>query len=36
MTGYRSYRVTDDYSGYDGMGISEGIIHVLCWAYARN
>ena len=36
LTGYRGYLQTDDYSGYDRIGISEGIVHVLCWAHARR
>lgn len=36
LKNYRGYLQTDDYSGYDGIGVSEGIVHVLCWAHARR
>jgi len=36
LDGYQGYLQTDDYSGYNGIGQSPGIVQVLCWAHARR
>jgi transposase len=36
FAGYQGYLQTDDYAGYNAVGIQHGIIHLGCWAHARR
>ncbi|MHC4215302.1 MAG: IS66 family transposase [Planctomycetota bacterium] len=36
LNDYQGYIQTDGYSGYDALGLKEGIVHLGCWAHVRR
>jgi len=36
LAGYQGYLQTDDYAGYNAVGIQHGITQLGCWAHARR
>ena len=36
LAGWQGYLMTDGYEGYNAVGRTEGIEHLVCWAHARR
>jgi hypothetical protein len=36
LDGYRGYLMTDDYAGYNALGVQTGVERLGCWAHARR
>ena len=36
LEGWRGYLMTDGYEGYNAVGKTEGVEHLVCWAHARR
>ena len=36
LEGYRGYVMTDDYAGYNALGVQPGVERLGCWAHARR
>lgn len=36
LEGWRGYLMTDGYEGYNAVGRSDGVEHMVCWAHARR
>ena len=36
LAGWQGYLMTDGYEGYNAVGRTEGVEHLVCWAHARR
>ena len=36
LSGWQGYLMTDGYEGYNAVGRTEGVEHLVCWAHARR